>query len=262
MPLQRTTLDKLEITDEPAFAALPIYGQLKAHVIASKYPFLVPDKHTNFSWDRALFLNLTFWNGQHGADVLVEREIPADVVAHVAWHSLTNLQLAKAVGEHPASAAGMFLGESIASAFDLYLLGKLIRSAPGCDFVTTQVPIMAEAAELAGLPDKGFERLLEGVASDPDRAFEDLRSYLMDVTQALLPAPSADAAQEILENHEGHRFAPLLHHYQVSNWLLYARAYAAASTPVQAAVEQIDEQLRRAPSSVDWLQDHWLGAHR
>jgi hypothetical protein len=258
MPLQRTTLDNLDILDEPAFAALPIYGQLKAHVVASKYPFLVPDKHTNFSWDRALFLNLTFWNGQHGADVLVEKAIPADVVAHVAWHLLTNQQLEKATGAQVASAAGMFLGESIASAFDLYLLGKLIRSAPGCDFVTTQVPIMAEAAELAGLPDKGFERLLEGVASDPERAFEDLRSYLMDVTQALLPAPSADAAQEILENHEGHRFAPLLHHYQVSNWLLYARAYSSASQPLQAAVAKIDAQLRIASSSVGWLQEHWL----
>jgi len=258
MPLRRTTLDKLTILDEPAFLALPVYTRLKRHVIESKYPFLIPDSHTNFSWDRSLFLNLTFWNGQQGADVLAEDEIQADVVAHVAWHQLTNQQLERAVGTHTPSAASMFLGESIASAFDLYVLGKLIRSAPGCDFVTSQVPIMSEATEQAGLPSKGFERLLDGVASDPDQAFEDLRSYLFDITQALLPAVSAEAAQSILEDHEGHRFAPLLHHYQVSNWILYARAYSTTSVQLQAEVERVDAQLRAASSSLVWLEAHWL----
>lgn len=258
MPLRRTTLDKLTILDEPAFAALPIYVQLKQHVIATKYPFLVPDAHTNFSWDRALFLNLTFWNGQNGTDVLVEQEIPADVVAHVAWHHLTNQQLERAVGSHAPSAASMFLGESIASAFDLYLLGRLIRSAPGCDFVTTQVPIMSEATEQAGLPADAFERLLDGVASDPDQAFEDLRSYLMDVTLALLPATSAQAAQSVLEDHDGHRFSPLLHHYQVSNWILYARAYGASSEELRKEVDRVDAELRTARSSLAWLQERWL----
>ena len=258
MPLRRTTLDTLTFLDEPAFLALPVYARLKQHVIASKYPFLIADAHTNFSWDRALFLNLTFWNGQQGADVLAETEIPADVVAHVAWHQLANHNLQAAVGPHTPSAASMLLGESIASAFDLYLLGKLIRSAPGCDFVTTQVPIMAEATEQAGLPDKGFERLLDGVASLPDQAFEDLRSYLFDVSCALLAAKSADEAQSILEDHEGHRFAPLLHHYQVSNWILYSRAYATSSPALEAEVQNVDAKMRAASSSLVWLEQNWL----
>lgn len=258
MPLRRVTLDDLTIGDEPAFATLPLYGRLKESLRQSHYPFLLPTSDTRFSWDRALFLNLTFWNGAEGADVMTEDYITADQVAHVAWHQLAQKQLEAAVGPQPATPAAMFLGESIASAFDLYLLGKLIRSAPGCDFITTQVPVMSEATQEAGLPEVGFSSMLEGIAGDPERAFEDLRALLMDVTTALLAAPDAVQAQSILEDHEGHRFATLLHHYQLSNWLLYARAYGAGSPALEVEARRVDEALRAAPSSLQWLQDNWL----
>ena len=61
----------------------------------------------------------------------------------------------------PPSAGALFLAESIASAFDLYLVGRLLPNAPECDFVTTQVPLMAECAGDAGLPEPAFSALLE-----------------------------------------------------------------------------------------------------
>lgn len=258
MPLRPTSLAELTIEDERAFSTLPMYQRLKAALVASQYPFLVPTYDTHVSWDRAAFLNLTFWAGPAGADVLVEKHISADVVAHVAWHQVAAHQLARHAAGEPASAEAMFFGEAIASAFDLYLVGKLLRTAPGCDFITTQVPIMTEAAAEAGLPEDGFTRMLESVVGDPEAAFEDLRTLLFDVTRALHATTGAAAAQEVLEAHEGHRFAALLHHYQLSNWVLYGRAYGQAAPKTSEAIAHVDAQLRQASSSLLWLEDNWL----
>jgi hypothetical protein len=64
-------------------------------------------------------------------------------------------------------------------------------------------------------------------------------------------------AQAALEGFADHRFAPLLHHYQLSNWILYARAYA--QTPVADGVAiEVDRTLREAPVSLDWLDRHFI----
>lgn len=260
MPLIRVLLDELSITDEASFAHVALYGRLKNALREAKYPFHVAAEGKPLSWDRATFLNLTFWSAEEGADVLCEKSIPADVVAHVAWHHLATTQLARlapaATGVPCADA--LFLGESIASAFDLYLVGRLLRNVPDSDFIATQVSIMGEAAEQAGLAPAQFEALLDAVALDPERAFEDLRSLLFDVARGLLDCRNAVQAQRVLESFTAHRFACLLHHYQLSNWVLYARAYGAADPARERAVREIDETLRRVPVALDWLTEHWL----
>src|SRR5438132_294788 len=85
----------------------------------------------------------------------------ASVAAHAAWHHLA----AKAVGASPPAA--MFLGESIASAFDLYLVGRLMGHASDSEFLATQVPAMSDAAAGAGVDEDAFEALLHGVTEDP-----------------------------------------------------------------------------------------------
>src|SRR5262249_26071106 len=152
----------------------------------------------------------------------------------------------------------LLLGESIASAFDLYLVGRLLGHAPDAEFLQTQVPAMAEVAESAGLPEEAFERLLQEVSDDPDRAFEDLRQLLFDAGTALAASAGVDAAALALERFDTHRFAALIHHYELSNWILYARAYAAPGEDPR--VRGMDEELRRAPASLDWLEERWLTA--
>jgi hypothetical protein len=139
------------------------------------------------------------------------------------------------------------------------LVGRLLRNVPDSDFIATQVSIVSEAAEQAGLSDAGFEALLEAVALDPERAFEDLRSLLFDVTRALYRCQSALDAQAVLESFAAHRFSALLHHYQLSNWVLYARAYGKATADQERAVHELDQTLRSSPVSLDWLAAHWLG---
>lgn len=260
MRLERVLLDELTITDEASFAHVALYVRLKRALHEAQYPFRVAASGVPLSWDRAVFLNLTFWSAEEGSDVLCEHSIPADVVAHVAWHHLATTQLARlapdAVGASCADA--LFFGEAIASAFDLYLVGRLLRNVPDSDFIATQVSIMGEAAEQAGLTRSKFEALLESVTLDPERAFEDLRSLLFDVARALLRCTNAGQAQGALESFATHRFEPLLHHYELSNWVLYARAYGAAAPAQQRAVHELDATLRGAPVALDWLADHWM----
>lgn len=253
-------LDDLTVDDRSAFTGVAIYGRLEA-IVRKSARFRIPESGQTVSWDRALFLNLTYWNEDDGADVLCDDHIPADVVAHVGWHEVVRRELARrrSSPSAPPSAAALFLAESIASAFDLYLVGRLLPRAPECDFVTTQVPLMAECAAEAGLAQAGFSALLEEVVREPERAFEDLRALLFDAATALVACAGVAEAQAALEHLADRRFAPLLHHYQLSNWILYARAYAQPLA-ADAVTAEVDRALREAPVSLDWLDHHFIGA--
>jgi hypothetical protein len=247
VPLQSLTLDKLTIDDEPSFRHVALYDDLKQALLRDAYRFRVlPPGTPSARWDRALFLNLTFWDVAEAGDVLVEDHIPADVVAHAAWHHLTRRALLSEAKEGAAAGAvtadGLFLGEAIASAFDLYLVGRLLGHAPDSDFLQTQVPAMAEVAEAAG----------------PERAFEDLRALLFDAATALVRCKGVAEAAEALERLDGHRFAPLLHHYELSTWVLYAKAYAKDAPGEDEAARAVDAALRSAPDPLLWLEERWL----
>lgn len=257
MPLRTVSLGDLTIDDEAAFASIPLYPRLKAILAGASHRFLLPAAATPFSWDRALFLNLTYWNGEEGADVLVDEHLAADVVTHIAWHHVVGQRLPAAAGG-ARTALAMLFSESIASAFDLHMLGRLWREAPGAEFVTTQVPILSEAAQEAGMTDDDFASLMTELSEDPDRAFEDLRQLLFDAGAALLACREPIEAQAQLERLAAHRFSALLHHYQLSNWILYARAYAREGAAVDEAVRGFDRTLRQAPVSLAWLAENWL----
>jgi hypothetical protein len=253
--LQRVTLDALRIDDERAFSHIGLYGELKQVLHKSQQQFLIPAPGATLSWDRATFLNLTYWNVGLATDVLCEARIPADVVAHIAWHSLaaTNLH-----GNAAPTAQAMLFGEAIASAFDLYLIGRMVNHVPDAEFVETQIPIMAEAAAEAGADEAAFTALIESVAENPEQAFEDLRALLFDAARQLLTCTTPESAQTVFESLAGHRFGCLLHHYQLSNWLLHVRAHGAHDEAIDATVADMDAQLRAAPVSLNWLAEHWL----
>lgn len=252
MKLTTRTLDDLRIDDEASFRHIALYDTLKQALRRDAYRFRVAE---GASWDRVLFLNLTFWDPREQGDVLVEPRLDADVVAHVAWHHLAR----KALGEGPPSAEALFLGESIASAFDLYLVGRMLGHAPDAQMLETQVPAMSEVAAGAGLDEDAFEALLGEIAADPDRAFEDLRELLFDASVALVRCAGITEAAAALAKFDAHRFSPLLHHYELSNWVLYARAHAARTEAPDPAVQAIDQALRAAPVALDWLERAWLG---
>ncbi|HMV66303.1 MAG TPA: hypothetical protein PKA64_05595 [Myxococcota bacterium] len=244
-------LDDLTIRDARAFRHVPLYGRLERLLRDADARFLVPPEGEG-SWDRALFLNLTYWAG--GADVLVDASIDADVIAHVAWHHAARRALGRPEGSMSVDA--MFLGEAIASAFDLYLVGSTLGRKGRCGFLETQVPAMTEVAEAAGMDPDAFAEELGRVAENPGRAFEDLRALLMDATTALYACRDARAADAALDGLGGRRFGPLLHHYELSTWVLYARAYGDAGE--DPAAREVDAGLRAAEDPVGWLSERWL----
>jgi hypothetical protein len=252
------TIDELEIDDERSFRHVALYADLKGILRRDRYSFRVLPAALAGRWDRALLLNLTFWGSGQGGDVLESDHVPADVVAHAAWHHLAARALASSPCA-PQSAEALFLGEAIASAFDVYLVGRLLGHAPESSFLESQVPAMAEAAEAAGLSDAGFEAMLGAIARDPDRAFEDLRALLVDATNALSKCDGAEAALVALSAFDEHRFAPLLHRYELSNWVLYARAYAVGTPGPDARARAVDTALRQpGVVAVDWLTTSWV----
>src|SRR4051812_30496927 len=204
----RLTLDDLTIEDERSFRHIELYADLKEVLRRDAYSFRTLPEHAA-SWDRALFLNLTFWGADEGGDVLVDAHVPADVVAHVAWHRLAANAFRTSKGARP-SVEGLFLGEAIASAFDLYLVGRVLGRAPESSFLSTQVPAMAQVAEDAGVDEAGFGKLLQGVAEEPELAFKSLRELLSDATAALFRCDGAESALAVLTNLESHRFGSLL----------------------------------------------------
>jgi hypothetical protein len=252
--LEAVRLQDLDVLDASSFAHVGIYRALRRWLERRDHTFLVP-RGAPMSFARALVLNLAFFDPAAPRDVLPERALPADVLAHVAWHAVAAERLWSTV-------EGRLLGEAIASAFDLYLVGRLLGRAPDSDFLATQVPALADAASEAGLDEAGFERLLEDVASDPDRAFEDLRALLVDVLCDLVRARGPEEALAALARRDQHRFAPLLHHYELASWVLAARA--TPEPPVAALADPagdpaaVDAELRAATSSVDWLESRWI----
>ncbi len=269
--LEERTVDELKIDDERSFRHVALYADLKEVLRRDRYVFriLPPGSPGGRSrrvsgWNRALFLNLTYWTPE-GGDVLEGPRVAADVIAHAAWHHLAARALpARASrgrrGGPRQTRDALFLGESIASAFDVYLVGRLLGRAPRSAFLHTQVPAMAEVASAAGLSGRRFEALLAGMAEDPAGSFGQLRALLADATRALDGARDAGEAHEALVALDARPFGPLLHRYELSNWVLHARAHAGggAGGTQDPRVRTIEMALRRADDPVSWLAAHWV----
>jgi hypothetical protein len=257
-PFSYRTLDELTINDEPSFRHIPLYADLKQVLQQAAYPFRVLPSAYAKRADRALLLNLTFWHADAGGDLLCDAVIEADVVAHAAWHHVAARALApgRAGRMAKASVEALFLGEAVASAFDVYMVGCLLGQTRRSSFLETQVPAMAEAADAAGMTEQGFEQLLQSIAADPDRAFVELRALLYDATSALFACESAEQAHAALHALGRHRFSALLHRYELSNWVLYARAFG--SPRADARARAVDAALRKRKRAVKWLADEWV----
>lgn len=254
-PLVRRTLDDITIEDASTLRHVGVYAALVLRLRRDGLCFAVPASDELANEDATRLLNLAFWHPGGVAEILPEPALTADQLAHNAWHHVA----ATALGAASRSAAGLLLAESVASAFDVYLVGRLLGHVPDAPFLESQVPAMAEAADAAGLDEAGFEALLGQMSAEPERAFEALRSLLYDVALGLVGCRDADEAAAVLAQHAERPFAALLHHYELPTWVLFARAYAEPDAPT-AAAEEADAALRAAPDPLAWLEDNWIGS--
>src|SRR6202044_3149485 len=110
----------------------------------------------------------------------------------------------------------------------------------------------------AGLAAAGFEKLLQRISGDPEGSLEVLRQLLYDATGALLGCATAGEALAALTRFDGHAFAALLHRHELSNWVLYARAYARPAFDPDEAVRDLDRVLRNEDDALAWLVKEWV----
>jgi hypothetical protein len=255
--LRTALLTDLEIRDERDLRHLPLYARLKQRLIDDRYPFALAaaDGDTE-DWARVLFLNLTYWRTSEGRDVLAEPALAADVVAHVAWHHTIGRALDD--GTEPPSVDALVFAEAVASAFDVYLLGQVMGRTRRSGFADTAVPAITEVALGAGLSEEEVDALFASVVDDPEAAFASLRALLFDVTTALVRCATADDAVVVFDAVRDHPFMPVLHHYELSNWVLHARVYGGAREP-DPRVRALDADLRASPHPLDWLERWCLG---
>ena len=166
-------LAELTICDEADYAEVTLFGRLKQVLVdaGACYRIAVPDGPLAH-WAPVALLNLTYWSPEEQDDILAEPELTGDVVAHRAWHHLAHRALKTA----SRTVEGLLLGEAVASAFDIYLVGKLLSSAPDAAMLQSQLPLMAEVAEQAGLDEHAVQGVFERMADAPEESFEAMRS--------------------------------------------------------------------------------------
>ncbi len=257
MRLRRLSIAELKIRGERSFRSITGYAGLKRMLVTDGFLFRAPEAGSPHAHPaRVLFLNLTYWHAADGNDVLVDDSIDADVLAHAAWHHAAAKALATG---HAPTAAAMFLGESIASAFDLYAIGHMLGTGRRVAYLQSQVPLFAEVALAAGLSETALATLFQGVSDAPEAAFEALRELLFDAATALSTCRDADEAVACLDRFAAHPYSPFLHHFALASWVLYAKAHAGpavADDPADAA----DRTLRAHAAPLTWLDESWVNS--
>lgn len=249
----RVALSELEIVDAESFQHVGLYRDLHQLLAASGDAFCVLDAPCA-TFERAATLHAAYGPAGSGRHVLVEPAVDAEVVPSVAWHQLAARAMPPRGGR--PSVGSMFVAEAIAGAFEVYLVGRLLGHAPGSGFLEAQVASMTDTAEAAGLSDDQIEQLLTSLAEDPDGAFAGLYALLVDAASAMFAAAGAEDAAERLAALDERPFAPLLHRFDLSSWVLRARAYGDPSPDPRAA--EVDAALRAARVPLDWLDGAWV----
>lgn len=248
-------LGDLEIVDDELLQAVPHYDVLKAVVAASGVAFRVMPEEASARSDQALLLNVVFWDASLVDDVIERPAVGAYSLPHIAWHYLASRELRRA-GSAALSVDAQILGEAIASAFDLFTLGHLLRAAPTHALTKALVDGVQGPALAAGRSLDVLRGLLAGVRDEPEAAFADLRELLFVATRALYDAETSSDAFEVLQQVDEHPLGCVFFRHRVADWLLQIRASkgAAEDPETQAFAAALGEQ----PAPIAWLLERWL----
>lgn len=247
-------LSALPVEDEADFAQVPLYARLKQALLDDNVRYRIPKAGTELGrWDHVLLLNLAFWTPEEPDDVLESRFLSADVVAHRAWHHLAH----RALGSASRSIEGLMLGEAIASAFDVYLIGMLLRTCPGAAMLESQTVAMTEVMIAGGHSEQEALELFQSFSESPGQVFAELAQLLYEVGVALCRADGAEQAANVLCSVEERRVSPVLHHFQLASWVLYSKAYATHQKEGAMAAE-LAAELLGAQDPLAELARRWL----
>ncbi|MEM1032896.1 MAG: hypothetical protein AAGN82_21300 [Myxococcota bacterium] len=249
--LQRLAFGDIEVIDVERYRHVAEAARLLAAARALDLRFAMVEAGGPGE-DEARLINLAFWHPDGVAEVLDEPYLTLDQVAHNVWH----VAAARALGEEATRVEGLLLAEAVASAFDVYLIGRLLGHEPEAPLLETQVPAMSDAAGAAGRSDAEVAAMFEGFAAAPEESFGQLTQLLFATGRALVDAPDPDAAAEVLRHSRTQPLGCLLHHYELPTWVLFARAYGTEGHAPAAAA--LAENIERSSDPVTLLCDAWL----
>ncbi len=162
-------------------------------------------------------MNLLYWRAEAKREYVDGESVYADQVVHFALHQLVATRVS---ANHPR--VDLF-AECLASAADVYLMGKLIQAGIESEFMQETLTSFGAYYEMYAQDERHFQRLLEQTGETPFTSMLELIDYLERFCLVLLKPGEADAAQAELLPMTAHFFYPLVHHYHVANWVLTLR---------------------------------------
>lgn len=164
----------------------------------------------------ARLLNLSFWHPNHQTEYLDSKELTGDLLIHIACHQLIHLRFGS------QDTAYRILGEVLASASDLYLVGLFAQAVDQeeTEFLAETIESFHFYYETYGSL-TALESVLEQCIEHPFETFTSLALYLNEFVQALL-FPAAEM-ERVLADLSKSPFYPLVHHYHLANWVVSLR---------------------------------------
>lgn len=208
-------LDALQLIDADIYtrAAIPLLEPAKTLLKRKNVQAAVLEGQVG----RARLVNLLAWDPSDHLEYLDNNSIEADQVLHFAMHQLA---------EHTwgsARAVDLITAEALASAVDIYLLGKLAEAGEEPGFLIDTLDSWGFFYEQYADEDR-LKQLLQNMIDDPFASFQRLTRFLIKATLPLLRLNDGTALSKHLAECEAEDFYPLLHHYNVTNWVLAVRA--------------------------------------
>lgn len=171
----------------------------------------------------ARLLNLLQWELQAAIEYVDGDGPLADQVIHAAMHHFSDALFGSDTPEE------MLFGECIASAVDFYLLGKLIQAGIENDFLFDTIESLESYYEQYS-ESTHLVKILQDVAEHPFKTFMNISEKLFDWVAPLLHAKTPESVEENLLAAQDSPYWPLIHHYNVGNWVLTLRARFPNST--------------------------------
>lgn len=210
--MNKMSLKNLTIFD------LEIYQSLDLKNLMPLVLETLKDHHyCGFSNSRGLarIINLIQWEAAETTEYFDGEGIYFDQALHAAIHHVMDLQ------PNANNPFAMLAAECLASASDLFLLGTLSQAGQETDFLIDTMDSFYSYYELyCGEDQDPLKNLLNEVVENPLKTMSDVASYLYTFTSPLLY--NEPHIQDLLDLQEND-FYPLIHHYNISNWVLNIR---------------------------------------
>ena len=236
------TLVEMEIYEADAFREADIVLLDYAKKILHGHRFLCFPESKGI----ARLINLVHWDVDARREYVDGTGIHADQVIHLAVHHV----LSHLSGSDTPHA--MLFAECLASATDLYLVGKLARVGHETDFVRDTLESFGMYYDMYAGDENAMETLITSLVDAPFQAMVRAADYLYRFGGRLLN-PTVEYVP--LRDMESHYYYPLTHHYNMANWMLTIRARFPGPTDVVDLGREWSWFCRDEPSFLAYFRE-------